>query len=124
MTEDAEMKRPVTLKALAEHLGLSQTTISLVLNDAPGAKSLSAATRQRVHNAAERLNYHPNVHAHILGARHAGSSKVRTSDNRNADDQARRLFKLEEEIAKLKQLVTELRLERPSQNKQPITSKH
>jgi len=51
---------------LAEHLQLSQTTISLVLNDSPSAKSIPPETRQRVLEAAERLNYRPNYFARSL----------------------------------------------------------
>jgi DNA-binding LacI/PurR family transcriptional regulator len=56
----------VNLKTLAEHLQLSQTTISLVLNNSPSAKSIPHETRQRVLEAAERLNYRPNYFARSL----------------------------------------------------------
>jgi LacI family transcriptional regulator len=56
----------VNLKMLAEHLGLSQTTVSLVLNDSPSAKSIPPETRRRVMEAAERLNYRPNYFARSL----------------------------------------------------------
>jgi LacI family transcriptional regulator len=51
---------------LAEHLELSQTTISLVLNDSPSAKSIPQETRNRVIEAANRLNYRPNYFARSL----------------------------------------------------------
>ncbi len=51
---------------LAEHLELSQTTVSLVLNNSPSAKSIPPETRQRVMEAAERLNYRPNYFARSL----------------------------------------------------------
>jgi LacI family transcriptional regulator len=51
---------------LAEHLELSQTTVSLVLNDSPSAKSIPQETRKRVMEAAERLNYRPNYFARSL----------------------------------------------------------
>jgi DNA-binding LacI/PurR family transcriptional regulator len=56
----------VNLKMLAEHLHLSQTTISLVLNNSPSAKSIPPETRQRVLEAAEKLNYRPNYFARSL----------------------------------------------------------
>jgi len=56
----------VNLKMLAEHLQLSQTTISLVLNNSPSAKSIPPETRQRVLEAAEKLNYRPNYFARSL----------------------------------------------------------
>jgi LacI family transcriptional regulator len=51
---------------LAEHLELSQTTVSLVLNNSPSAKSIPQETRSRVMAAAERLNYRPNYFARSL----------------------------------------------------------
>jgi DNA-binding LacI/PurR family transcriptional regulator len=56
----------VNLKMLAEHLQLSQTTISLVLNNSPSAKSIPQETRRRVLEAAEKLNYRPNYFARSL----------------------------------------------------------
>ncbi len=56
----------VNLRMLAEHLGLSQTTVSLVLNNSPSAKSIPQETRNRVIEAAERLNYRPNYFARSL----------------------------------------------------------
>ena len=56
----------VNLKMLAEHLQLSQTTISLVLNNSPSSKSIPPETRQRVLDAAEKLNYRPNYFARSL----------------------------------------------------------
>src|SRR5271168_785833 len=63
----SDLKRGhVNLKMLAEHLQLSQTTISLVLNNSPSAKSIPPETRQRVLDAAEKLNYRPNYFARSL----------------------------------------------------------
>ncbi len=56
----------VNLRMLAEHLDLSQTTVSLVLNNSPSAKSIPHDTRQRVMEAAQRLNYRPNYFARSL----------------------------------------------------------
>jgi DNA-binding LacI/PurR family transcriptional regulator len=56
----------VNLRMLAEHLELSQTTVSLVLNNSPSAKSIPPETRTRVIQAAERLNYRPNYFARSL----------------------------------------------------------
>src|SRR5580692_7341920 len=56
----------VNLRMLAEHLGLSQTTVSLVLNHSPSAKSIPQETRNRVVEAAKRLNYRPNYFARSL----------------------------------------------------------
>ncbi len=56
----------VNLRMLAEHLELSQTTVSLVLNNSPSARSIPDDTRKRVMEAAERLNYRPNYFARSL----------------------------------------------------------
>jgi len=46
-----------SLKELARHLGLSQTTVSRVINHSGNAHRISAATQQRVLAAAAELNY-------------------------------------------------------------------
>src|SRR5580698_9457866 len=56
----------VNLKTLASLLELSQTTISLVLNDSPAARSIPAQTRERVFEAARKFNYRPNYFARSL----------------------------------------------------------
>jgi LacI family transcriptional regulator len=56
----------VNLRMLAEHLALSQTTVSLVLNNSPSAKSIPQETRDRVIAAAKQLNYRPNYFARSL----------------------------------------------------------
>src|SRR5580704_9949670 len=56
----------VNLRMLADHLGLSQTTVSLVLNNSPNARSIPPETRKRVEEAAERLDYRPNYFARSL----------------------------------------------------------
>jgi DNA-binding LacI/PurR family transcriptional regulator len=57
---------PVSLKQLAAHLGLSTTTLSLVLNDAPSANSIPSETKERIFSAAKELNYRPNYLARSL----------------------------------------------------------
>lgn len=56
----------VNLRMLSEYLKLSQTTVSLVLNNSPSAKSIPQETRKRVREAAERFNYRPNYFARSL----------------------------------------------------------
>ena len=57
---------PINLKQLSRLLDLSQTTISLVLNDSPAAKSIPASTRERVFEAARKYHYRPNYFARSL----------------------------------------------------------
>lgn len=64
--------RPVSLKTLAEHLGLNPSTISVVLNETPN-RSIPEATRQRVREAAKKFGYEPS---HI--ARSLRSKKTQT----------------------------------------------
>ena len=58
------------LKDLAEHLGLSQTTVSRALNGYP---EVNEATRQRVAAAASALGYLPNASALRLATGRAGA---------------------------------------------------
>lgn len=59
----------VTLKAVAAHVGLSAGTVSAVLNDAPSAKHIPKATRERIIAAAHKLDYRPNFFARSLRKR-------------------------------------------------------
>jgi len=56
----------VSLKSLAAHLGLSQAAVSLVINRAPGAKSIPLRTQELIRKAARELNYRPNHLARSL----------------------------------------------------------
>jgi LacI family transcriptional regulator len=58
------------LKDLAEHLGLSQTTVSRALNGYP---EVNEATRLRVAEAAARLGYRPNASALRLATGRSGA---------------------------------------------------
>lgn len=61
----------VTLKAVAEHVGLSAGTISAVLNNTPAAKTIPQHTKDRIFAAAQQLNYQPNPFARFLRKRHS-----------------------------------------------------
>ena len=56
----------VTLKAVAQHLGLTPGTVSAVLNNSPAARSIPEHTRRRIRAAARELNYRPNFLARSL----------------------------------------------------------
>lgn len=64
--ETATEKRPLNLKQLAAYLQLSQTTVSLVLNNSPAGRSIPQHTRDRVLEAARRFHYRPNYFARSL----------------------------------------------------------
>lgn len=56
----------ITLKAVAQHLGLTPGTVSAVLNDSPSARSIPQETKDRIRAAAKELNYRPNFFARTL----------------------------------------------------------
>ena len=58
--------RSISLKALAEHLRLSPTTVSLVINRSKGASAIPEETQRRIFEAAKKLNYRPNFYARSL----------------------------------------------------------
>jgi len=68
----AQIKKPgqkpevMTLKAVAQHIGLTPGTVSAVLNDSPSARSIPQDTKNRIHAAAKELNYRPNFFARTL----------------------------------------------------------
>jgi DNA-binding LacI/PurR family transcriptional regulator len=59
-------KRPVTMRDVAKRAGVSQPTVSRVLNQTHTAISISDETRSKVMAAIEELNYQPNVLARSL----------------------------------------------------------
>ena len=70
MTKPDRASRPVTMQDIAHAAGVSQSTVSRVLNDAPTSVPIAAETRERVREVAERLGYRPNPLARGLrGAR-------------------------------------------------------
>jgi len=60
----AEQK--VTLKTIAQHLGLTPGTVSAALNNSPAASSIPQHTKNRIIEAAKALNYRPNFFARTL----------------------------------------------------------
>jgi len=53
---------------LAEHLGLSPATVSLVINRSPAAKSIPHRTQERIRAAARELNYRPKLYGALVAA--------------------------------------------------------
>ncbi len=56
----------VTLKTIAQHLGLTPGTVSAALNNSPAARSIPEHTKNRIIEAAQSLNYRPNFFARSL----------------------------------------------------------
>src|SRR5580698_8235322 len=61
--------QPISLRVLGEYLNLSPATISLVLNNAPGVRSIPQETRDRVIEAAAKFDYRPSFYARSLRKR-------------------------------------------------------
>jgi DNA-binding LacI/PurR family transcriptional regulator len=61
--------KPVSLKELAEILGLSPATVSLVINRSPVADSIPQETKDRILAAARKHKYRPNFFARSLRAK-------------------------------------------------------
>ena len=61
--------KPLSLKELAERLGLSPATVSLVMNNSPVADSIPKETKDRIFAAVRKYKYRPNFFARSLRAR-------------------------------------------------------
>jgi DNA-binding LacI/PurR family transcriptional regulator len=70
----------VTLRALASHLGLSLTTVSVVVSDSPAAQAIPLATRKRILAAAAEMHYRPNYFARSLRKKRGMSVGVLVSE--------------------------------------------
>src|SRR6266567_4357814 len=69
-------EHPISLRTLGEYLNLSPATISLVLNNAPGVRSIPQETRDRVTEAATKFDYRPSFYARSLRKRQTFSVGV------------------------------------------------
>src|SRR5579864_5721745 len=63
------IKRRITLKSVAERVGLTPSTVSAVLNNSPASRSVPQKTKNRILAAAHELNYRPNFFARSLRVR-------------------------------------------------------
>jgi DNA-binding LacI/PurR family transcriptional regulator len=59
----------VTLKAVAQYLGLTPGTVSAVLNNTMAARTIPENTRKRIIEAARQMKYQPNFLARSLRVR-------------------------------------------------------
>ena len=66
--EDNKRKKDarVTLKMVADHIGLTPGTISAVLNDTYAARRIPQSTKDRIMAAVREFNYQPNPLARAL----------------------------------------------------------
>src|SRR5258706_5780235 len=65
-TARTNLKQKVTLKTIADHLGLTPGTVSAALNNSAAARSIPEHTKERILQAARELNYRPNFFARTL----------------------------------------------------------
>jgi DNA-binding LacI/PurR family transcriptional regulator len=65
-SSDGAGRKPMSLKKLAEHLGLSPATVSLVINRSNVADSIPQETKDRIFAAARKFKYRPNFFARSL----------------------------------------------------------
>jgi DNA-binding LacI/PurR family transcriptional regulator len=59
-------KSAATLRSVAEHVGLTASTVSAVLNNSSASRSVPQQTKNRILAAARELNYRPNFFARTL----------------------------------------------------------
>ncbi|WP_051572291.1 LacI family DNA-binding transcriptional regulator [Ruminiclostridium cellobioparum] len=82
-------KATVQIKQIAEQLGVSQSTVSIVLNGRGDKMRISKATQQKVQEAAKDMNYQPNIYARRLrgaGEKHSGRIIAIFWNSRYTDD--------------------------------------
>jgi DNA-binding LacI/PurR family transcriptional regulator len=70
----------VTLRQLADHVGLTPGTVSAVLNNAPSARTIPQKTKDRIFAAAEELKYRPNFFARTLRKKRTYTIGVMTKE--------------------------------------------
>jgi DNA-binding LacI/PurR family transcriptional regulator len=61
--------QPVTLRTVADYVGLAPCSVSAVLNNSAAGMSIPQQTKERVWRAARQLNYRPNYSARALRTR-------------------------------------------------------
>jgi DNA-binding LacI/PurR family transcriptional regulator len=70
----------VTIRDVAKQSGFSSTTVSIVLNNAPLARYIPAATKKRIERAAQQLGYRPNQFARSLRSKRSHTVGVMVFD--------------------------------------------
>src|SRR6266567_1106237 len=76
----AERPVVVTIREVAKESGFSSTTVSIVLNNAPLARYIPAATKKRIERAAKKLGYRPNLFARSLRSKRSHTVGVMVVD--------------------------------------------
>jgi LacI family transcriptional regulator len=84
MPKPNRISKPPTMRDVARIAGVSQPTVSRVLNDAPSAIPVSEETRQRVLAAVKELKYRPNMTARSLRTQQTQMIALMIADISNA----------------------------------------
>ena len=77
--------RPVTVRTIAEHVGVSPSAVSTVLANRHEERRLAPATVEKIRQAVRELGYVPNVTARRLRARR-GDAAHRVDDRAELGD--------------------------------------
>src|ERR1700733_1936312 len=75
-----EKKTVVSLRTVAERVGLAPCSVSAVLNNTPASSGIPQRTKERVFRAAGELNYRPNLWARSLRTKRTRVVAAITSD--------------------------------------------
>lgn len=76
----SDKKAVVSLRTVAERVGLALCSVSAVLNNTPASWAIPQRTKERVFRAAGELNYRPNLWARSLRTRRTRLVAAITSD--------------------------------------------
>jgi LacI family transcriptional regulator len=76
----SKKNRHVTLKVVAESVGLTKGTCSAVLNKTAASRSVPLQTQERILAAARELNYRPSFYARNLGVKRTYTIGVVTQE--------------------------------------------
>lgn len=73
-------KKTVTLRTVAERVGLAPCSVSAVLNNTPASWAIPQRTKDRVFRAAAQLEYRPNLSARSLRTKRTHMVAVVSAD--------------------------------------------
>jgi DNA-binding LacI/PurR family transcriptional regulator len=76
----SDKKAVVSLRTVAERVGLAPCSVSAVLNNTPASSGIPQRTKERVFRAAGELNYRPNLWARSLRTKRTRVVAAITSD--------------------------------------------
>ena len=80
MADRKARSKPVTLVDVARESGVSPSTVSIVLNEAPLSRHIAATTKERIRRTAQSLGYRPAASARSLRNRRSHTVGVMIFD--------------------------------------------